>query len=209
VRSTIRSLRRGLELWGFERDGLVPRASAISTVASACARWRSKSRALMVAGPKEQCDIARLNVDPTGKRSRQGYPLATSSAHESPGAGSLGLKDLRILVVEDSWQIGMALKRLLRSLGADVVGPVATAAEAERLIFGRAPDAALVDFNLRGGERAHGLIDRLHDQGVRVVVISGYGDLPLPHEKVAAVLQKPIVEEQLLAALASVTKAAR
>ena len=63
------------------------------------------------------------------------------------------------------------------------------------------PDVALVDFNLRGGERADSLIERLHDQGVRVVVTSGYAVLPLAPGKAAVVLQKPISEAQLLAAL--------
>jgi CheY-like chemotaxis protein len=112
---------------------------------------------------------------------------------------------MRILVVEDSWHIGIALKSLLRSLGADVDGPVASVAEADRLVAAQAPDVALVDFNLRGGERADSLIDRLHDQGVRVVVTSGYAVLPLTPGKAAAVLQKPISEGQLLAALLQVS----
>jgi hypothetical protein len=66
----------------------------------------------------------------------------------------------RILVVEDSWHLGVALKSLLRSVGAEVVGPVATAAEAERLIAEQVPDVAIVDFNLRGGELAYDLIDK-------------------------------------------------
>jgi DNA-binding NarL/FixJ family response regulator len=64
----------------------------------------------------------------------------------------------------------MALKSLLQALGADVDGPAATTAEAERLVSEHAPDVALVDFNLREGERAYGLIDRLLDQGIRVVM---------------------------------------
>jgi DNA-binding response OmpR family regulator len=68
---------------------------------------------------------------------------------------------MRILLVEDSCQVGVALKDLLQMFGADVAGPVATTAEAERLIS-HAPDVALVDVNLRGGEQAYGLIDELH-----------------------------------------------
>jgi CheY-like chemotaxis protein len=108
---------------------------------------------------------------------------------------------MRILVVEDSWHIGIALQSLLRSLGADVSGPVATSAEADRLIAEHLPEVALVDFNLRGGERADSLIDRLYDRGIRVVVTSGYASVPVAPGKAAAVLQKPISEAQLLAAL--------
>jgi hypothetical protein len=71
------------------------------------------------------------------------------------------LSGQRILVVEDSWHLGVALKSLLRSVGAEVAGPVATSAEAERLIAEQVPDAAIVDFNLRGGELAFDLIDKL------------------------------------------------
>jgi sugar phosphate isomerase/epimerase len=52
---------------------------------------------------------------------------------------------------------------------------------------------------------ADGLIDRLNDRGVRVVVMSGYTVLPLAPEKAVAILQKPIIEAQLLAALRPVT----
>jgi CheY-like chemotaxis protein len=115
------------------------------------------------------------------------------------------LSGLRVLVVEDSWHLGVALKSLLRSVGAEVAGPVATSADAERLIAEQVPDAAIVDFNLRGGELAYDLIDKLNELSVRVIVVSGYATLPLPPEKVAAVLQKPMVEEQLLAALQGTT----
>lgn len=115
------------------------------------------------------------------------------------------LSGLRVLVVEDSWHLGVALKSLLRSVGAEVAGPVATCADAERLMAEQVPDVAIVDFNLRGGELAYDLIDKMNELSVRVVVISGYATLPLPPDKVAAVLQKPMVEEQLLAALQSAT----
>ena len=81
-----------------------------------------------------------------------------------------------------------------------MIGPAATTSEVEQLISDDIPAAALVEINLRGGERAYGLIDRLHDQGVRVVVMSGYRTLPLAQGKAVAVLQKPMKNEQLFAA---------
>ena len=77
---------------------------------------------------------------------------------------------MHILLVEDSVSVGRAMKSLLNACGADITGPVATTTEAYHLIAERNFDAALVHINLRGGERADGLIDRLHSQGVRVVV---------------------------------------
>ena len=111
------------------------------------------------------------------------------------------LKGMRILVVEDSWQVAVALKRLLQTLGAEVVGPVACTGDAERVISERLPDAAIVDINLRAGERAYGLIDQLLDKGIRVVVTSGYSNLSSLPETVAGILQKPVEAAQLLAVL--------
>ena len=124
-----------------------------------------------------------------------------SSAHEPSASGSSDLKGARILLVEDSWHVGNAIKRLLRTLGADVAGPAATIGDAERLVAERTPDVAIVDINLRDGERANPLIDRLHEQRIPVVVITGYTAVALPPGKVEAILQKPVSEDKFLAIL--------
>jgi DNA-binding NarL/FixJ family response regulator len=111
------------------------------------------------------------------------------------------LDGLCVLIVEDSWQVATGLKAFLESWGAEVMGPAATTAEAERLTAERTPDVAIVDINLRRGERSHGLIDQLHDRGIRVVVMTGYADTSVPPGKAAAILQKPMREELLLASL--------
>ena len=125
---------------------------------------------------------------------------------ETPGAELPSLKGMRVLLVEDSWQLGMALKSLLRSFDAEVDGPVATTADAERLISEHVPDAAVIDINLRQGERSYGLIDRLIGLDVPVIVTSGYSDLPMVPAK-AHILEKPISEEKLIAILRSVAGA--
>jgi len=131
--------------------------------------------------------------------------MASSSVHDSTGTDAAGLSGLRVLLVEDSWHVGVALRRLLQVWGADVVGPAATTADAERLISEHVPDVALIDVNLRGGELAYGMIDSLHDRGIRVVVISGYADVSPAQGKAAAFLQKPVNEAQLLAVLRPMT----
>jgi CheY-like chemotaxis protein len=128
--------------------------------------------------------------------------------HGPPEPGCADLSGVRILVVEDSTDLGMAMKSLLEASGAQVAGPVATAAEADRLIAGSVPDAALVDLHLQAGERADALIGRLHDRGVRVVVTSGDSSELQAPEKTAAVLTKPFSEAELFAALAPVSAAA-
>jgi CheY-like chemotaxis protein len=140
-------------------------------------------------------------------KTRQGgsppYPMTSSNAHDPTGAGLPDdLSGLEILLVEDSWVAGEAMKDLLELLGADVVGPTATTAEAERLLSKHAPDVALVDFHLRGGELSYSLIARLHEQGVPVILISGSSEsLSLLPVEAATILEKPFSEAQLLASL--------
>jgi len=129
--------------------------------------------------------------------------MSSSNSQDTLEGGSDDLSGMRILIVEDSWHIGAALKSLLRALGADVIGPAASVAEAESLVVDQLPDAAIVDFNLRGGELAGDLIDKLSERAIRVIVMSGYATVPLAPGKAAVILQKPLVESELLAALQS------
>jgi CheY-like chemotaxis protein len=120
--------------------------------------------------------------------------MTSSNAYET-------LKGLRVLIVEDAWPVATGLKQLLEGLGADVAGPVATSAGAERLISQHVPDVAVVDIYLRKGDKSYALINRLHVRGIRTVVITGSNDVSLEPGKAIAVLQKPFDEESLLAAL--------
>jgi CheY-like chemotaxis protein len=129
-------------------------------------------------------------------------PVTSSIGHNPAGTGPL--QGLRMLVVEDSWHVAKAMTRLLKILGAEPAGPAATGAEARRLVAERRPDVALVDFNLRGGELAGDLIDHLRDQGISVIVITGYEVIPLAPDKVDAILQKPVSEAQLVATVRQV-----
>ena len=113
------------------------------------------------------------------------------------------LKGIRVLVVEDAWHVAKALKSVLEQVGMDVRGPVATTAEAKRLIAEDMPRLAVVDVNL-GGETSGALIEELCDQDIRVIVISGYVMPPVRVHKTAAILQKPFSASELSAALQSV-----
>jgi hypothetical protein len=77
---------------------------------------------------------------------------------------------------------------------------VATSADASLLAEQSMPQVALIDLHLRGGETAHGLLDRLHAAGVPVVIISGLSVRP-PAGEMVAVLQKPFSGPELLATL--------
>ena len=124
--------------------------------------------------------------------------MTGSSSHEPLGARLEELKGLSILLVEDSWHVGKAMKGLLRVLGAEVVEPAATAADAERLVAERTPDVAIVDVNLRHGETSSNLIDRLLEQRIPVIIVTGYAAVSLPTRNVEAILEKPVSKQRLL-----------
>jgi DNA-binding response OmpR family regulator len=113
---------------------------------------------------------------------------------------SANLNGVRALVVEDTWHVANAMKRLLEGLGMAVVGPAATLAEAERLVTAQMPEVAVIDVNLKG-ETAYSLIEHLHEAGVPVLVVSGYAVLPGLTSETAAILQKPFDGTALVAAL--------
>jgi DNA-binding NtrC family response regulator len=89
-------------------------------------------------------------------------------------------------------------------MGMVVAGPVATAQEAEAVASERCPDVALVDVNL-SGVMAYALMARLHARGIRIIVITGYEELPASVRKYSATLHKPFTATALMAALEAAT----
>ncbi|MBX6373219.1 MAG: response regulator [Acetobacteraceae bacterium] len=116
-------------------------------------------------------------------------------------AGLLGGR--RILVVEDEALVAMLVEDALVDAGGEVLGPVATVADAVALLENEAaPDAAVLDLNL-AGETSVPVADVLAARGVPFVVATGYGAAGLPPEhKDAPVLAKPYDPAELTATLA-------
>lgn len=127
----------------------------------------------------------------------------TSNKRDSADFERSALAGTRVLVVEDSWDFSASLKRLLETCGAEVLGPVATANDARRLLLESMPDVALVDINLRNGELSYGLIDEMRALSIPIVVITGYANTSPATDKAVAVLQKPFRAGELVAALRS------
>jgi DNA-binding response OmpR family regulator len=134
--------------------------------------------------------------------------MLSTSDRDVPNGGASDLRGVRVLVVEDTWLVAKALKTALEGLGMVVAGPASNTADADRLVAEETPDLAVVDVNLKG-EMAYGLIDRMHDRGVRVVVVSGYAVLPSSTKKAAAILQKPFSGAELQATLCQVMSLGR
>jgi DNA-binding response OmpR family regulator len=125
-------------------------------------------------------------------------PTSNNGGVDRPSRADL--RGVRVLVVEDHWLVANALKSFLEAEGMKVSGPAATTADAQRLATEEKPELAVVDVHLKL-ETAYVLIHQLVDQGVRVVVLSGYAVLPALTTKVVAVLQKPFNGPELLGAL--------
>ena len=113
------------------------------------------------------------------------------------------LNGVSVLVVEDSWHVAKAIKGALELLGMQVIGPAATTTEARQLTAAHNPKLALVDVNLKQ-ENSHDLIHELHEQGVLVVVVSGYASVPIAQETIVGYLQKPFNGPELVNVLGSV-----
>ncbi len=109
-----------------------------------------------------------------------------------------------ILLAEDDFLAAQGMVRLLRDLGVNSVGPVATAQEGLELAAKHRLDGAVLDINLRGGSSAK-LADHLHEQQCPFLFVTGYrtANVLPPHLQVYTRLIKPIDAGALAQALES------
>src|SRR5262249_8413240 len=100
-------------------------------------------------------------------------PMPLNGEPRGEVSGTEVLKGVPVLVVEDAGHVAKLMSTILEQLDMDVVGPTASAAEARRLVAKQRPQIALVDINLKQ-DMAYDLVEELHDQGVRVILVTGY-----------------------------------
>jgi len=88
----------------------------------------------------------------------------------------VGLRNRRILVVEDEFVIATDLQHRLEAIGVVVIGPIGSVERAVATIESEANlDAAIVDMNL-GGQMAYPVADALVRRRLPFVFASGYGE---------------------------------
>jgi len=88
------------------------------------------------------------------------------------------LRGYRVLVVEDNFHLAETLSDLLDECGCVTVGPAARVSDALSLC-GNDLDGALLDISL-GRETSFAIADRLTEQGVPFLFLSGYENSIIP-----------------------------
>ncbi|WP_448661939.1 response regulator [Sphingomonas sp. CJ20] len=129
-------------------------------------------------------------------------------AQAGPARGRIGAGDFsgdalrgrQVLVVEDEPLVALELVSILRDVGAEIVGPAASADQAMALIADAPIDVALLDGNLQGA-MVDAVALALVQRDVPFLFVSGYGreHLPAGFDEVA-IVSKPFDPGQLIAA---------
>lgn len=112
------------------------------------------------------------------------------------------LSGLRVLVVEDEFLIASQITRELEAAGAEIAGPALSESAAFDILEREAIDAVTLDLNL-DGKMPLELAQRLTDDALPFVVLSGYGQRQLDHAVLegAPRLSKPAPPRQLVRVL--------
>jgi len=116
------------------------------------------------------------------------------------------LRGWRILVVEDEYLLADDISRALIDAGAEVLGPVASARDAEAIIAAESRiDAAVLDINLRDGA-VFPAADALASREIPFAFATGYEEWSLPGRfQGRPLVEKPFKASQITSLLAPMT----
>ena len=120
------------------------------------------------------------------------------------------LAGLKVLVVEDEYYLADDAVSALQEVGADVLAPVGTVAQAcAKIDAEEAVDVVLLDVNLQG-EKAYEVADLLRSRDLPFAFVTGYDPAALPDRFADAVTaQKPVSPEQLSEIVAGLARRER
>lgn len=118
------------------------------------------------------------------------------------------LAGIRLLIVEDNFNIAVGMARLFKGQGAEIVGPAATVPDALALIANlERIDGAVLDINLRG-MLVYPVVDALRSKGVPMVFMTGYDKETIsPDYRDIPSLRKPVTIEHVIDAIGASRKA--
>ena len=114
----------------------------------------------------------------------------------TPRANRPGLAGKKILIVEDSFLLGLDLSRFVESLGCVRRGPFSSTREALACLRQQDIDGAIIDFDLQ--ETGAAVAAELVEQGIPFVGVSSYEHDFLPsHLRKEDYIGKPISRASL------------
>jgi CheY-like chemotaxis protein len=121
---------------------------------------------------------------------------------------------MQVLVVEDDVMLADCLGETLLDNGHVVCGVTSTVAQAVALARQHHPDIAIVDMQLRGGERGSDIADQLAESGdlgqTGILYVTGEAERVVREARIGhACLSKPYTLAALAAALGIVQEIAR
>jgi CheY-like chemotaxis protein len=105
---------------------------------------------------------------------------------------------LTVLIAEDNLIPALEIEDIIRELGCNVVGPVGKLSEVMQLIETTQFDAALLDVELKNGEKVYPAADLLRARGIPFAFFTAY-DREVLGPKYAAeiVVEKPFLRTEL------------
>jgi DNA-binding LytR/AlgR family response regulator len=111
-------------------------------------------------------------------------------------------RPLRLLLVEDDWLIASELTRMVTEAGWQVAGPVSKVAAALDLIRTLSIDGAILDIQLREGERSLAIAAELRDRKIPFFFASAYRTMAQrPDFEDVPVLDKPYFSSGVVTAV--------
>lgn len=112
------------------------------------------------------------------------------------------LEGLRLLLVEDDFLIAHALKTMLEEFGCEVIGPIPSLEQGQRVVASSEIHGGVLDVNIRGGTSST-IARMLEERGAPFLFVTGYASPPLRDADLLARrrLSKPIDANTLRSAL--------
>jgi CheY-like chemotaxis protein len=140
------------------------------------------------------------HFSPPAQGERQVKPVSADAPH---AAETPMIAGRRVLVVEDEPLVALMMTELIRSLGAEVVGPFGSIGEASSARTGDI-DVAVLDINV-GGELVYPLAERLAARATPLLFLTGYDSKSVdPRFKGSNILTKPVDPSELARCLAGI-----
>lgn len=149
---------------------------------------------------------------PEGDAGPEAAPPATTGGTETTQSQPIGSFAMtleaahKILIVDDDLWSAFDMEWVIRKIGHDVIGPVASAHEAIKLAEDERPDLILMDIRLASGTDGIAAATEIRDRfDITCIFVSAHGDAATRQRAMAArpatFVEKPYAPEELEVAI--------